>query len=377
MTPGYRDQNPSYWQEYTNLQKVKHDLIRQYLNGWFPKLASWATRVLYFDTHAGVGRYKSGEVGSPLVAIDTLLNHRARDRLLEHCEVKCFLIERDVSNLEALKREIAELGELPTGMQIIPHPTDCFETLESLIEGLRSRRRQLAPAFFFVDPYGFKIPGRILAALMQFPHVELFVNVIWRELDMALTHAHRDPTSSHADNMSMIFGSDRWRSITATDHNERAEQAVDAFREMTGAQWSTHVRMLGDNRATRYVMLHLTNHAAGRDLMKSCVWKVCPDGTYCARKGDNPRQELLITPMPDLSPLKDWIETELQDGPMRWQELDERLRGQLWLSAHLNKVLREMRRNVEITATDFASPFSRKTNPLLASASWLEETGIW
>jgi three-Cys-motif partner protein len=63
------DTNPAYWTEYTNLQKVKHDLIRNYLGGWFPKLGFWAGRVVYFDTHAGRGAYTTGELGSPLVAL--------------------------------------------------------------------------------------------------------------------------------------------------------------------------------------------------------------------------------------------------------------------------------------------------------------------
>jgi hypothetical protein len=30
------DPNPKYWAEYSNLQCVKHALIREYLKGWFP-----------------------------------------------------------------------------------------------------------------------------------------------------------------------------------------------------------------------------------------------------------------------------------------------------------------------------------------------------
>jgi three-Cys-motif partner protein len=67
------DAHPEYWRDYTNLQHVKHELIREYLNGWFPKLGLWSRRIDYFDTHAGRGKYASGEAGSPVIAIDTLL----------------------------------------------------------------------------------------------------------------------------------------------------------------------------------------------------------------------------------------------------------------------------------------------------------------
>ena len=51
--PKRSDPNPSYWEQYGPFQHVKHELIRCYLNGWFPKLGTWARRVLYVDTHAG------------------------------------------------------------------------------------------------------------------------------------------------------------------------------------------------------------------------------------------------------------------------------------------------------------------------------------
>lgn len=44
------DTSPEYWQEYGQFQQVKHDLIKRYLGGWFPKLGTWAGRVLYVDT---------------------------------------------------------------------------------------------------------------------------------------------------------------------------------------------------------------------------------------------------------------------------------------------------------------------------------------
>ena len=56
------DPSPEYWREYGPFQHAKHCLIKHYLDGWFPKLGTWAGRVLYIDTHAGRGRYSSGEL---------------------------------------------------------------------------------------------------------------------------------------------------------------------------------------------------------------------------------------------------------------------------------------------------------------------------
>ena len=70
-----------HFEDYSNLQHTKHKIIREYLNGWFPKLGFTSGEILYLDTHSGPGRYRTGEHGSPLVAIKAFLNHQARDRI--------------------------------------------------------------------------------------------------------------------------------------------------------------------------------------------------------------------------------------------------------------------------------------------------------
>ena len=39
------DPNPVYWEQYGPFQHVKHELIRCYLNGWYPKLGTWARSI--------------------------------------------------------------------------------------------------------------------------------------------------------------------------------------------------------------------------------------------------------------------------------------------------------------------------------------------
>ncbi len=336
----YVDPRPEYWAEYSNLQAVKHDLIRSYLQGWFPKLGFWAGRIVYFDTHAGRGKHLAGQLGSPLVALDTLLNHAARDKILEGSEVNFFLIERDDRNLKQLEHEIALRGMLPSKITCRPMNADAFQVIKELVEAFKASGKMLAPAFFFIDPYGFKVPGSILRELMAFERVELFVNVIWRELDMAIQQPDR-----MSDTLGQIFDGDSWKTaITSSDHVERSHQAANLIQSMTGAKWATHVRMLGENDATRYLLLHLTNHDAGRDLMKDCIWKVCPNAGFYARKSDNPNQEYLIEPQPDLSSLRSWLLERLSKGPIRWKVLLGDVRPTVWREPHLNRVIRALRK---------------------------------
>ena len=123
--------------------------------------------------------------------------------------------------------------------------------------------------------------------------------------------------------------------------------------------------MLGDNNATRYLLLHLTNHASGRDLMKDCVWRVCPKGGYYARKADNPSQQYLITPEPDLAPLERWVLGRLRKRPHQWQELIAAIRWEIWREPHLNKIIRELRKRRMLDGDDYEGRFGPGSDPRL------------
>jgi three-Cys-motif partner protein len=183
------DPNPDHWADYTNLQRVKHDLVREYLNGWFPKMTLGPTgcrQLQYIDTHAGKGKFRTGEPGSPLVALTTLLRHSARDQMLRNSKINFHFIEADEENAATLRGELAKYNPLPNNVCAEVEGADCFKKIEEAIAEMDKEGKRLAPAFVFVDPYTFKLPGQLLRKLLTYPQVELFVNVIWRELDMSI-----------------------------------------------------------------------------------------------------------------------------------------------------------------------------------------------
>ena len=116
----------------------------------------------------------------------TLLNHSHRDKLLQESEFRFTFIERAPENLSRLREELQTIDPLPHGVHVDMAPGDAFAELSTLLESLQDSGREMAPAFVFVDPYGFKVPAQLLTRLMAAGRVELFVNVIWRELDMAI-----------------------------------------------------------------------------------------------------------------------------------------------------------------------------------------------
>jgi three-Cys-motif partner protein len=327
----------------------------------------WAGRVLYVDTHAGRGRYESGDPGSPVIALQTLLRHSYRDKLLNASEFNFLFIERDPANLAALEGELSLVRPLPARVNVETSQDDAFEKLSAILDDLRRDRARMAPAFLFVDPYGFKIPAHLLSDLMKAGRVELFINVMWRELDM-LVQQRPDPSTPHARTLDEIFGSDDWRTkVTGTGMDERLGRAIPVMARGIGAKWWTSaVRMVTGGQATRYVLLHLTNSDDGRDLMKECAWSVSPAGEFLVRRSDNPDQQFLIKPEPDLRSLRDWIIGRLSRRPERWQDLHGAVRPEWWLPKHVNEVVRGLKKEGVITADAVPGrKFGAAANPVL------------
>src|SRR5688572_6617566 len=85
----------------------KHEILRRYLEGWFPILGTGQRRVVYLDAFAGPGVYTGGEPGSPIVALTALLEHSALPRLRD-CEFVFIFLEPRQDRFDVLKEQVAQ-----------------------------------------------------------------------------------------------------------------------------------------------------------------------------------------------------------------------------------------------------------------------------
>ena len=230
------------------------------------------------------------------------LKHSQAARLRARCEFQFVFIELDKENKDQLDAEVSALGKLPKNVTVETSCDDCFGVLQSIVGDLKAQGNRMAPAFVFVDPYGFKIPGSLLREPMAAGRVELCVNFMWRYIDMAIRQGSNG-NNGLATTMDALFDGSDWKDkIGASDAKTRALEAADLFAQTVGAKWSSAFRMEAANHSTKYMLLHLSNHPLGRKLMKDSMWAVCPDAGegFYARDGN---QQVLITPEPDFAPL--------------------------------------------------------------------------
>lgn len=96
--------------------KAKHEILTRYLDAWFPILASWSERVLFIDGFAGPGSYKSGEPGSPRLA---LASAKGQERFLRNSTVMFLFNEADPSRFQLLEDwRTDENGSIPSNFSL-------------------------------------------------------------------------------------------------------------------------------------------------------------------------------------------------------------------------------------------------------------------
>ena len=176
------DTDERYWSEYTGLQEAKHQLLRKYLAGWFPILASFHGRVIYVDCHAGRGIHETGQQGSPILALQELRDHKLRSQILDSTEVQFIFFENDPTNYKHLCTEIESLGELPSNIKVDIVQEDYEKSLRERVDDINRHSHLVAPSFAFVDPFGFTLSMELLNDLLALPRYELFINFMYRTL---------------------------------------------------------------------------------------------------------------------------------------------------------------------------------------------------
>lgn len=183
------------------LAKIR--IVEEYLKAWLPILSTWNGRIVYIDGFSGPGEYLGGEKGSPIIALETAINHNYR--LLKDKEL-CFLFfEKEKDRFEYLKNKINSYT-LPASIKVQCIHDHFEETFNNVLGDIESSGIALAPAFLFLDPFGIK--GVSFATLQRYmlnPRCEIFINFMFESINR---FASRPEFTEHMDK---LFGTALWR----------------------------------------------------------------------------------------------------------------------------------------------------------------------
>lgn len=283
--------------------KAKHDLIEKYLGGWFPILGRHNGRIVFFDGFAGPGAYERGEMGSPLIAIETLLDHSSFARFGD-TEFVFLFCEPMHDRAEALRGRLTKFAEARGGLpenikwRIDEHTfAQAAMTMTNYLEEQKSR---LAPTFAFIDPFGFSgVPLELIASLLNFEKCEVFFNFMFDFVNRFVT---QNQVGSH---LKAIFGTDEYKQATRyTSPDDRRNFLLDLYarqlREVAGFPYVLRFDMYNRGGHNTYNLFYGTRNVTGVRVMKSAMWAVDPvnGSRFSDRDAEAPLLEMSVNVAP-------------------------------------------------------------------------------
>jgi three-Cys-motif partner protein len=262
--------------------EAKHNLLRTYLGAWFPIIAKYNARVVYYDAFAGPGEYMGGEPGSPMIALRALIDHRAFGQMSG--TVFSFLFnEQDAGCAEHLTGLVNELGESrqpwPANVKVSITNTTFIDLTTGLLDDIDSRNAHLAPTFAFVDPVGVKAtPMSVLRRLTDYPKGELLVyfanEFVVRFCDAGNTNQV----------LTDLFGTEEYKGASLLSGTQRSQYIHDLYkRQLHEVCRFPYIQSFAmyDNRNKRvYDLFYCTREPIGLDRMKQAMWKIAPSGDF-------------------------------------------------------------------------------------------------
>lgn len=292
------DKQPTTWRLEPHTA-AKHDILRKYLGAWFPKLA-WTKRLLFIDGFAGPGQYSKGEPGSPLIALNSAIEHKAD---LSDCELVYIFIERDQDRFQHLNA-LLKRKSIPSYVTYRAEQGTFADHLTDILDALDEAGKQLAPAFVMVDPFGFTgLPLELIARVAAYRKTELLISFMYEPI--ARWRGHPDL----AETFDGLFGCGEWREADdIVEPRARKEFLLDLYisqlKTVAGMQYPRAFEMIDKGNRTEYFLIFATHSIEGLKAMKAAMWSVAPSGSFGFSDVTVSSQLTLFGPEPDYDQLK-------------------------------------------------------------------------
>lgn len=272
--------------------KAKHDILRRYLNAWFPILGKYNQEVTYIDGFCGPGEYLGGEEGSPIIALNAAQNNC---QFLNNTSVKFFFFDERSDRIEYLTQVLSP-RMLPNNFQYFTKTDSFANAFEKFLNGLTPTNPK--PIFAFIDPFGFEgIPFSLVQRLLSQIKTEVFINLMGESINRFLTH----PDDKITRHIVTLFGTEK-----VLDISKQPGDRLTNLRTLYQSQLQQHARfvrffeMRGKKTQPLYHLFFAGNHPLGHAKMKEAFWKVDPQSGYLFSDSTNPNQPLLFDPQQEV-----------------------------------------------------------------------------
>jgi three-Cys-motif partner protein len=262
---------------------AKHRILKNYLDAWAPILSHAQgvdnAELLFVDGFAGPGTYATGEPGSPIVAINAILDHMHNMPR----PVRFMMIENRSDRYDMLCSIVNELRPRITASNklIVDDPIlgDCDAEIRKLIGVRADDREPLGPALFFLDQFGYaNVPMTLVRAIMQHDKCEVLSYLNCKRMNAYLADKTKWPTITAA------YGDDSWQAAIDMSGPARQHHLIETYKaciqRYAGVEWPRSFAMFGQNNEILYWLVFSTKSLKGLEQMKKAMWKADDTGSF-------------------------------------------------------------------------------------------------
>lgn len=255
---------------------AKHKLYRRYYDAWWPimlqphGMRSWS-KVTLLDAFAGPGRYETGEDGSPVFALQRLLEHDAADRMgLSPQRVQLVFIEKRRDRCEYLRQLLVDrfgpLEKLP--VRVVVRHGEAGRDSERILTEAGAWGQPILGVF---DSWGsVNTPLSLMRRIALNPGSEVITtfgpNWFNRRKDI------------NADIFDQVFGGRLfWEKAAAVQRSDEQWRAwLEAFRsalQRAGFEYCLQFQVVPRTGLPLHLVFG-TRHPKGVEVMKEAMWTV-------------------------------------------------------------------------------------------------------
>lgn len=291
---------------------VKHQILRGYLNAWFPIILRQFHSATFFDGFAGPGVYTKGEPGSPTIAINALLK-RGDGLVMEEHPARFVFVEDRLDRVKELQRQVpAQCGTLPS------HVSVAYEHGRIDKVGLDSLTRAGAwgkPIFANLDPFGPAVPYTLVARLGSNKASEVLVTFMQQFLV-------RFASVEDIEGGDEMFGNRAWRQVEKQPSSAKEQFLVEEYRQTlkrAGLKYSTGFKLI-DEGGHAFWLIYGTGHTKGIEKMKESMWDADPMQGFRFRDPKDPEADTLFAStdwLPDIGSLERLLEDKFRASSNR------------------------------------------------------------
>ncbi len=258
--------------------KAKLDLYKSYLSEYLPILGHsiFIDSINIFDIFCGTGIYQDGNLGSPLIAANCILDYENHFKTKSQVPkpIKLYINDFDSNKVYSVSELISNLPL--EKCSVTPYNLDASEMLDVVgekINSFSSRERSLV----FIDPYGYsKIEKAKLYNLLKRRRSEVILFLPVAHMKRFTGEALTDfETKAYENLRNFIYDFFEGNSKLINDSNLDIFEYIEELRLAFSfkGEFYTASHYIERNKANYYALFFIGHHIYGLEKFIEAKWK--------------------------------------------------------------------------------------------------------